>query len=378
MAALFQQTEINGMKLRNRFVRSATYEAMANADGRVKDQLLDSMAELVRGEVGLVITGHAYVTKGGQAGPLQMGISADTMIDSLKRVTSVIHENGGVVAVQLAHAGMRGIGGNEYPALGPSDLVVEGVKKASAMTVADIKRTTTAFGDAAERAVSSGFDALEIHSAHGYLLSQFLSPHYNVRVDDYGGSLENRARLLLEVYTEIRDRVGRSFPVMVKINAEDFLEDGMTVKEMVRVSHMLEDRGIDAIEMSGGTFESGKFTPSRIGTSRSEGKEVYYRKAAAAFKGEIKTPLILVGGFLSLQNAEDVVTSGLADYVALSRPLIREPHLIKRWAGGDRAKAACVSCNKCFSTLLMEEALHCTAEKKSRFQPALYTKSTAT
>ena len=151
---------------------------------------------------------------------------------------------------------------------------------------------------------------------------------------------------------------------MVKINAEDYLQGGMTVEEMVRIAHLLEDRGIDAIEMSGGTFESGKCTPSRIGTSRSESKEVYYKKAAEAFKKEIKTPLILVGGFLSLQNAEDVVTSGLADYVALSRPLIREPHLIKRWAAGDRSKAACISCNKCFSTLLMEEALHCAAEKK--------------
>ena len=366
MAALFEQTEINGMKLRNRFVRSATYEAMADSNERVRDQLLDTMRELVRGEVGLVITGHAYVTREGQAGPRQMGISADSMLDSLKRVAAVVHENGGAVAVQLAHAGMRGIGGNEHPALGPSDRVVEGVKKASAMTVADIKRTVTAFGDAAARAVSSGFDAVEIHSAHGYLLSQLLSPHYNARVDDYGGSLENRARLLLEVYGEIRGRVGSSFPVMVKINAEDFLEDGMTVEEMVRVAHMLEDRGIDAVEMSGGTFESGKFTPSRIGAASSEDKEVYYRKAAAAFKKEIKTPLILVGGFLSFQKAEDVVASGLADYVALSRPLIREPHLVKRWAGGDRSKAACISCNQCFATLLLEEALHCAAEKKEK------------
>jgi 2,4-dienoyl-CoA reductase-like NADH-dependent reductase (Old Yellow Enzyme family) len=170
--------------------------------------------------------------------------------------------------------------------------------------------------------------------------------------------------MLLEVYAEIRDRVGSSFPVMVKINAEDFLADGMTMEEMIRVAHMLEDRGIDAIEMSGGTFESGKFTPSRVGTSSSPGKEVYYREAAAAFKKEIKTPLILVGGFLSFQKAEDVVASGLADYIALSRPLIREPRLVKRWAGGDRSKATCISCNQCFATLLLEEALHCAAEKK--------------
>ncbi|MBV5316285.1 MAG: NADH:flavin oxidoreductase [Desulfobulbaceae bacterium] len=352
------------MPLKNRFVRSATYEAMAALDGTVKDQLLRCMAELVQGEVGLVITGHAHVVREGQAGPRQMGIYADAMIDGLQRVASVIHENGGVVAIQLAHAGIRGIGENEYAARGPSDLLQEGVKKASAMTVADITRTVRAFGDAAARAVVAGFDAIQIHSAHGYLLSQFLSPHYNQRDDGYGGLLENRARFLLEVYAEIRNRVGHSFPVMVKINAEDFLDGGVTVEEMIKVAHMLENQGMDAIEMSGGTFESGRLIPSRMGTSKSEKKEVYYRKAAEVFKSEIKIPLILVGGFLSFNIADEIVNSRLADYVSLSRPLIREPNLVKRWAEGDRRKATCISCNKCFPTLFTEEALHCPVKDK--------------
>ncbi len=180
------------------------------------------------------------------------------------------------------------------------------------MTADDIKRTVKAFGEAAERAVESGFDAIEIHAAHGYMLSQFLSPYYNKRNDDYGGSIENSARLLVEVYTEIRQRVGTSFPIMAKINSEDFLKGGLTVEEMIKI------------------------------------------------------PLILVGGFLSFNIAEDVVTSGLADYVALSRPLIREPHLVKRWAGGDRRKASCISCNKCFTTFFMEEGLHCVAAKRKK------------
>ena len=352
------------MKLKNRFVRSATHEAMAELDGTVKDQLLDYMAELVRGEVGLVITGHAHVTREGQAGARQMGVYSDAMIDGLKRVSSVVHENGGIVAIQLAHAGNRGKGKNEFPALGPSDLIIEGTKIASAMTVEDIRRTVKAFGEAAERSVNAGFDAVQIHSAHGYLLSQFLSPYYNKRDDNYGGNLENRAKLLLEVYEEIRNRVGKAFPVMVKINSEDFLDGGMTVDEMVKVAHMLEDRGMDAIELSGGTFESGRLIPSRVGTSRSEKREVYYKKAATAFKQEIKIPLILVGGFLSFNIAEEVVHSGLADYVALARPLIRETHLVARWAKGDTRKASCISCNKCFTTLFMEESLHCLVEKE--------------
>ncbi len=366
MFKLFEPTVIKGMQLKNRFVRSATHEAMADLDGTVKDQLLQCMAELVRGEVGLIITGHAHVVREGQAGPRQMGVYSDAMNDGLKRVCSVIHENGGVVAIQLAHAGIRGIGKNEYAALGPSNLSKEGAKVAAAMTTEDIKRTVKAFGDAAERSVIAGFDAIQIHSAHGYLLSQFLSPHYNKRADSYGGILENRARFLLEVYAEIRSRVGRSFPVMVKINSEDFLEGGFTVEAMVKVAHMLEERGMDAIELSGGTFESGRLIPSRMGTSKSEKKEVYYRKAAEVFKKEIRIPLILVGGFLSFNIAEEMVTSGQADYVALSRPLIREPHLVKRWASGDRSKATCISCNKCFKTLLMDEALHCPVEKEKK------------
>ena len=366
MSRLFESTKINGMNIKNRFVRSATHEAMAGLDGRVNDQLLGCMAELALGEVGLVITGHAHVAREGQAGPRQMGIYSDAMIDSLKRVALAVHEHGGLVAVQLAHAGKNGIGKDEYAPLSPSDVVVDGVKKSSAMTVDEIKRTVNAFGDAAVRAVKSGFDAVQIHAAHGYLLSQFLSPYYNQRDDAYGGTLENRAKFLVQVYEEIRQRVGKSFPVLVKINSEDFLEEGITVKEIIKVCHMLEDRGMDAIEMSGGTFESGKLIPSRAGTSKSEEREVYYRKAAEDFKKEIKIPLILVGGFLSFNIAEDVVTSGLTDYVALSRPLIREPHLVKRWAAGDRKKAFCISCNKCFSTLALEEALHCAMDKKEK------------
>ena len=364
MSELFEPGTINGMTLKNRFVRSVTYEAMANLDGTAKDTLLDYMTGLSRGDVGLIITGHTHVTLEGQAGPRQLGIYSDAMIDSLKQVSWTVHENGGRVAAQLAHAGMRGIGKDAFAPIGPSDVIEKDIKKASAMTIDDIKRTIKAFGDAAQRAVTSGFDAVEIHAAHGYLLSQFLSPFYNKRDDDYGGGLENRARLLIEVYQEIRQRVGKSFPVMVKINSEDFLEHGFTVEEMITVAGILETLGMDAVEMSGGTFESGKCIPSRGGTSKSEDREVYYRKAALAFKEKIKIPLILVGGFLSYTLAEDVINSGVADYIALSRPLIREPGLVKRWAAGNRAKAACISCNRCFLTLGTEEALHCAQDEK--------------
>jgi 2,4-dienoyl-CoA reductase-like NADH-dependent reductase (Old Yellow Enzyme family) len=366
MSRLFESTRINGMALKNRFVRSATYEAMANLDGTAKDSLLNCMATLAKGEIGLVITGHSHVTLEGQAGPGQLGIYSDAMMDSLKQVVLAVRENGGAVAVQLAHAGIRGIGKDQYSPLGPSDLFEEKVKKASAMTIEDIKRTVKAFGDAAQRAVKAGFDAVEIHGAHGYLLSQFLSPYYNHRDDNYGGNLENRARFFMEVYQEIRQRVGIGFPIMAKINSEDFLEGGIGVEEVILVCKMLEALGIDAIEMSGGTFESGKLIPARGGTSKSEDREVYYREAALSFKKQLGIPLILVGGFLSHHLARQVIEEGVADYVALSRPLIREPDLIKRWGAGDLKKATCISCNRCFLTLAMEEALHCAQEKKEK------------
>ncbi|MBU0972968.1 MAG: NADH:flavin oxidoreductase [Proteobacteria bacterium] len=364
MSPLFESTRINGMELKNRFVRSATHEAMADLDGVANDRLLACMADLAKGGTGLVITGHAHVTLEGQAGPRQMGIYSDALMDSLEKVALAVHENGGVVAVQLAHAGKRGIGKQAHAPLGPSEVFEKGIKTVSAMTTEDIQRTVKAFGDAAQRAVKAGFDAVQIHGAHGYLLSQFLSAHYNFREDDYGGSLGNRARLLIQVYREIRQRVGGSFPVMVKINSEDFLEGGFTLEEMIRVGKMLEDLGMDAIEMSGGTFESGKLIPSRRGTSTSEDREVYYRKAAQALKKKIRIPLILVGGFLSYHLAEAVILSGHADYIALARPLIREPGLVRRWAAGDHEKASCISCNRCFLTLSTEEALHCAQEKK--------------
>jgi 2,4-dienoyl-CoA reductase-like NADH-dependent reductase (Old Yellow Enzyme family) len=129
---------------------------------------------------------------------------------------------------------------------------------------------------------------------------------------------------------------------------------------------MLEERGMDAIEMSGGTFESGKRIPSRGGTSKSEDREVYYRAAAQAFKQQINIPLILVGGFLSYPLAQAVIESGAADYIALARPLIREPGLVKRWAAGSLGKATCISCNRCFLTLGMEAGLHCAQDKKEK------------
>jgi 2,4-dienoyl-CoA reductase-like NADH-dependent reductase (Old Yellow Enzyme family) len=233
------------------------------------------------------------------------------------------------------------------------------------MSKEDIGRVVRAFGDAAARAKHSGFDAVEIHSAHGYLLSQFLSPLVNRRTDEYGGTLANRGRMTLEVLRSVRRAVGPDYPVLIKVNAEDFAEGGFSVEDMLELSAMLEKEGIDAVEMSGGTGgEASKYQPVRFGTIKKE-NEAYYHEAARRFKRSVRVPLILVGGVRSPDVAERLVAEGTADYVAMSRPLICEPDLVNRWKNGDTTKSACVSDNRCFKPIMSGEGLRCLLDVKA-------------
>ena len=359
MPKVFEQVSLGALCLRNRLVRSATNEAKAGNDGAVTERLIEYLLELVRGQVGLLISGHASVSLEGQASRRQWGIYDDSLLPGLQRLTRAVHNESGVIVAQLAHAGRWGVGSGEHAARGP--VAGEGTagRKVKAMTKADIDAVITAFARAARRARAAGFDGVQIHSAHGYLLSQFLSPWFNQRADHYGGSLENRARLLLQVYDAVREVVGDAYPVLVKINAEDFVAGGLSAEESLRVCRMLAELGVDAIEMSGGTFNTGGLSFARTGDRLSAETEGYYGEQARRYKEKIKTPLILVGGFLRLATIEEVIQTGLADYIALSRPLICEPHLVRRWARGDHARAACVSCNQCFATTLSKEGLFC-------------------
>ena len=233
------------------------------------------------------------------------------------------------------------------------------------MTVDDIQEIVLAFGEAASRAREAGFDGVQIHSAHGYLLSQFLSPAFNKRADEYGGSIENRARLLLEVLQHVRTHVGEDFPVLVKINSQDFLDGGLTPEDSLAVGGMLQEAGIDAIELSGGTIVSGKLSASRMGI-KSEEKEAYFRDSARVFKEALRVPIIMVGGIRSFHLAERLVALGYTDYISMSRPFIREPDLIRRWAAGDLRKAACISDNQCFGPARAGEGIYCVVKKKQK------------
>jgi 2,4-dienoyl-CoA reductase-like NADH-dependent reductase (Old Yellow Enzyme family) len=223
----------------------------------------------------------------------------------------------------------------------------------------------TAYVRAAERAKAAGFDGVQIHAAHGYLFSQFLSPAYNRRNDANGGSIENRSRALCDTVAAVRQAVGPDFPVLVKINAWDDVEGGLTLEDSVEAARLLQNAGLDAIEVSGGFLTSKTLSPSRLGITRPE-KEAYFEKGAAAFKQALDIPVILVGGIRSLEKAGELVAGGVADYISLCRPLIREPGLINRWRSGDTGPALCRSDNLCFRPAFKGEGIFCMTEQREQ------------
>jgi 2,4-dienoyl-CoA reductase-like NADH-dependent reductase (Old Yellow Enzyme family) len=228
---------------------------------------------------------------------------------------------------------------------------------AAEMTPADIRAHIQAFGEGGAKARDAGFDAVQVHAAHAYLVNQFLSPVWNRRTDGYGGSLENRARFLLEVVAAIRERVGPDFPVLVKLTSGDFIDGGFTTDEAARVVRWLSERGVDAVEVSGGSRYA-SVNHVKPGIKRRD-DEAYFGENARRIKKEIDAPVILVGGIRSFETAESVVTSGTADFVAMCRPLICEPDLVARWAAGDRSKSRCLSDNKCLGPAYDGDPVRC-------------------
>jgi 2,4-dienoyl-CoA reductase-like NADH-dependent reductase (Old Yellow Enzyme family) len=366
MPKLFETTTINAMTLENRFVRSATWEGLATDDGFVTDKLIDLSVQLAKGGVGLIITGHAYVSREGQTSPWQLGVHSDAVIKGLAGMVDAVHGAGGKIVLQLAHAGCRAsFGLTRLEPIGPSVMIGETGPLCRAVTQDETLKVGEAFARAAVRALKAGFDGVQIHAAHGYLLSQFLSPFHNKRKDAYGGGVENRARVVLEVLRRVRDAVGPDYPTLIKMNSEDFVDGGLSVNDMLAAAVMLEKAGIDAIELSGGSAFSPKYTSSRTSRIEREDDEVYYREAARRYKEKVHVPLILVGGIRSYGVAEKLLADGIADYIALCRPLIREPGLINRWRSGDAGKATCVSDNGCFTPARAGRGLFCVVEQRA-------------
>ena len=365
MKKLFDKTTLNGMALSNRSVRSATWEGMCEADGRPTPKLAEYYRDLAAGGVGLIITGYTFVRPDGKQLPGKMGIHTDDFAADMRSLVQAVHREGGKVCMQLVHAG----GQTTTKTAGRQPLAPSAVKvdqfpeEPSAMSKEDIAEIVAAFGNGAGRAKEYGFDAVQLHAAHGYLINQFLSPLTNRRTDTYGGSVENRCRFLLEVYRRVRSVVGPDFPVLAKLNGSDNLEGGLESSDAAYAASMLDKEGIDAIEVSGGTSASGERGPVRTKVDAPE-KEAYNLALAEEIGKAVRCPVIAVGGFRSLDVISGALGKEGVDYIAMSRPFIREPHLIKRWQQGDRSPARCISCNGCFTPGIKEGGIYCVVEKR--------------
>jgi 2,4-dienoyl-CoA reductase-like NADH-dependent reductase (Old Yellow Enzyme family) len=367
MSTLFEQIGINGMTLKNRTVRSATWEGMCDPDGRPTKKLIQCYRDLALGGVGLIVSGYAFVRSEGRQAPGKMGIHTDAFAEDYQRMTHAVHEAGGRIAVQLVHAGgQTSIGMAGRQPIAPSAVKVEQYPEMpAALSKEEIEAITAAFGQGAGRAKSWGCDAVQLHGAHGYLINQFLSPLTNRREDDYGGTIENRSRFLVQVYERVRQTVGPDYPVLIKLNASDNLAGGLDIEDAVYAAGILSRAGINAIEVSAGTSASGAKNPARMKISKPE-KEAYNLDLARRIKEAVDCPVMVVGGFRSYEVAEKVVGQDGMDAIALARPLVREPALINRWQQGDRAPARCISCNSCFVPASREGGIYCVVEKKEK------------
>ena len=344
MSGLFEPYEIGTMEIRNRFMRSATTSYWSDERGIVRPEIIDLYRGLAEGGVGLIVKGHLYVTDSGKAHVGMAGISGDIYVPKLRELTDVIHEHDGKIVAQINHAGYNSI----VDRAGPSEYEGDGWR-ARALSSDEIGEIIEAFGDAADRAIEVGFDGVQIHGAHGYLVSQFLSRLANRRADEYGGSLENRMRLLIEVYDEIRARVGGHIPVLLKMNCDDFSPDGFTVEDSAKVAEAICKRGLDSIEISGGGVGRQNDLRARAMSDDPDLAEAVFAGHATKIRQATgPTPMALVNGIRSLGCMEAIVGKGVADLISMSRPFIMEPDLVKKLETGQPA-ATCTSCGLCQS-----------------------------
>jgi 2,4-dienoyl-CoA reductase-like NADH-dependent reductase (Old Yellow Enzyme family) len=381
--------QIGGATIKNRFVRSATYENSADEDGSITENYFKIYSRLSSGNIGLIITGMIYTSDDGKSYSRQAGLHTDKGIQAFADLTEHVHENGSKMFAQLCHGGRQSqVQGFRpmAPSPGKPDTIYKVYPRA--MTHDEIMNVVKSFGQAAKRAQKAGFDGIQIHAAHGYLVSEFLSPYFNRRKDEWGGSSAKRFNLLKRVYESIREATGGNFPVIVKINIEDNTpKPGLRIEESAEHIGRLAEIGIDAVEISCGTLAFSMFNQSRgnvpvdafaktmpapfrsparmfLKMQYPENKFKFYENYNNWACGKVKqlmhdVPLILVGGLRTYQVMEKIIREKDADFVAMSRPLIREPLMIKNWIECDRKAFTCTNCNNCLGGLALHEELKC-------------------
>ncbi len=352
---LFSPEKIGNVEIKNRIVRSATFTNAANPDGTVTDEFIKIYTDLAKGGTGLIITGLMAIDEEGKLNNNQAGLYSDSHLEGQKKFIKAVHEYSEVkIAPQLAHCGRQGMN-----SISPSAVIYQVTKKIPReLTNEEIKILVKNFVSAGRRAYECGYDLVQLNGAHCWLLSNFLSPYSNQRADEYGDSTENRTRILVEIYNQLRDEVGKNFPITVKLQTQDFVQDSITLEEGKKITEILVNTGYDAIEPSAGGLEtiymSGKMYPAPV--VKSEEDENFFLPTVNEFAPVLKnTKVILMGGIRNPLKAEKLLQEGSVDFVALSRPLVIEPDLPNRWKNGDLSPPLCTSCNACFR----EQPLRC-------------------
>lgn len=365
MYSIFESAELGPLVAPNRIVRSATWLGLADPDGAVTDALLERYGELGRGGAGVIVSGYASVSPEGRQMPRMLGAYEDRFVPGLTRLAAAIRGQGALAGLQLVHAGgqtrAEWIGGRDpvAPSFTPAPQY-PGVPRE--LSFEEIGRIVADFGRAARRARAAGFDFVQLHAAHGYLINQFLSPATNLRTDRYGGDLRQRFRFLQEVWAAVQGAAGPDYPVAVKLNGADFVPGGFELEEAARVAEWIALRAPCLIEVSGGTPASGQLGPVR--RVEGPGDEAYFRDLASGIKRRVSVPVAVVGGLRRPETLENLLFEGVADFFSLSRPLLWEPDLPARWASGDRTPARCISCNGCFAPGREGRGVRCVVREK--------------
>jgi len=344
MSSLFKPFKIGALEIPNRFMRSATTSYWSDEQGIIRPDIISLYRKLSKGQVGLIVKGHLYISKQGKAHEGQAGICSDEHILKLRELTKVVHDYECKIIAQLNHAGIYSI----VDRAGPSEYISEGWR-ARALSSDEIYEIVESFGDAVDKTMASGFDGIQIHGAHGYLISQFLSKLANRRNDQWGGNLENRMRFLVEIYDEIKTRVRSNVPIMLKMNCDDFSWNGFTIEESVKVAEAICNKGLSLLEISGGGVGRQNKLRKKAQSHDNELVEATFAGHATKIRAATRTtPMALVNGIRSQKCMDALINKDIADIISMSRPFIREPDLVKKLKNG-QPEATCNSCDACIS-----------------------------
>jgi 2,4-dienoyl-CoA reductase-like NADH-dependent reductase (Old Yellow Enzyme family) len=380
MKDAFSEAQIAGIKLRNRIIRSATHEGLADDKGNPTEELIKKYEALAKGEVGAIITGYATIMQNGKSPLVNMlMIDTDERIPHYKKLVDRIHQYNTAIFLQITHCGRQTFSRKTgLPTVAPSPIKDKLFNEDIPHELSDsgIYEIIEAFVTAIERAKKAGFDGVQLQLSHGCLLSSFLSPHMNKRKDKWGGNTENRFRIVKEIIERARKRVG-NYPIIAKVNGHERSKDGMKLDEAIVIAKYLEKSSCDAIEVSCGIGEEG-FTVTRgdfpfdmiakynhlmkkvpkilypvfkpilkHSFASPEPRYLYNVDSAMQIKRNIKIPVIVVGGIRKLEDIESIIRNGQSDFISMAKPFIIEPTIVKKFREGKQQQSRCIDCNYC-------------------------------